>query len=216
MCFSPEADLVAGIVVSGVGLDTIRHAQVPREFPLAALPLMFGIHQLVEAIVWWGLDGRVPASTGQTATLLYLAVAFVLPLWVPLAVRGVEPSRRQRRLMALLAGVGALVAVVMLSAVARGPVVAVVDGRHIAYAIDIPGDSATGFFYVVATCGALLVSSDRWIRAWGGGNLVAVTVLAWLTVGGLTSLWCLWAAATSVAIDLYLRDTEHRAQLSFA
>ena len=33
-------------------------------------------------------------------------------------------------------------------------------------------------------------------------------VLVWLTVGGLTSLWCVWAAVTSVAIDLFLRDEE--------
>ena len=38
----------------------------------------------------------------------------------------------------------------------------------------------------------------------------AVAVLVWLTVGGLTSLWCVWAAITSVAIDLYLRDEGRR------
>ena len=44
-------------------------------------------------------------------------------------------------------------------------------------------------------------------------NLLAVVLLVWLTVGGLTSLWCVWAAITSVAIDLYLRDGERRTRV---
>ena len=64
--------------------------------------------------------------------------------------------------------------------------------------------------YVLSTCGALLVSGDRWIRYFGFSNLVAVVVLVWLIVGGLTSLWCVWAAVTSVAIDLYLRESARR------
>ena len=42
----------------------------------------------------------------------------------------------------------------------------------------------------------------------GVAHVAAVVVLVWLTVGGLTSLWCVWAAVTSVAIDLFLRDEE--------
>ena len=65
----------------------------------------------------------------------------------------------------------------------------------------------------LAVGGALLVASDRWIRDFGVSNLLAVGLLVWLTVGGLTSLWCVWAAITSVAIDLYLRDGQRRAHL---
>ena len=89
-----------------------------------------------------------------------------------------------------------------------GPIDAAVVGHHIAYSVDIPGGAAIGVLYVVATCGALLMSSDRWIRYFGVSNVAAVVVLVWLTVGGLTSLWCVWAAVTSVAIDLFLRDEE--------
>lgn len=54
------------------------------------------------------------------------------------------------------------------------------------------------------------MSSDRWISAFGISNVVTVTFLAWLTVGGLTSLWCVWAAITTVAIDVCLRQEEGR------
>lgn len=216
MCFSPEADLAAGVLVSAVGLDAIRRARSPRELPLAALPLLLGVHQLVESFVWWGLAGTVPAVLGDTATWLYLAVAFLLPLWVPLAVRGVEQSHRRRTIITLLAGVGLVVSLVMLGAIVWGPVDAAVEGHHIAYSVDISGGGDIGTLYVAATCGALLLSSDRWIRYFGVSNVGAVVVLVWLTVGGLTSLWCVWAAVTSVAIDLYLRDDERLASVMIA
>jgi hypothetical protein len=212
MCFSPEADLAAGVIVTAVGIDSLGRARTPSESPLAALPLLFGVHQLVEAFVWWGLAGKVPAALGDSAIWVYLAVAFLLPLWVPLAVRGVEPYGRRRWFITLLTGVGLGVSLVMLGAIVWSPVAAVVDGHHIAYRVDLPLGGTLGTLYAITTCGALLLSSDRWIRSFGGSNAVAVVLLVWLTVGGLTSLWCVWAAITSVAIDLYLRDGERRAE----
>ena len=144
MCFSPEADLAAGVLVSVVGIDAIKRARSPEELPLAALPLLFGVHQLIEAFVWWGLAGKVPASLGDTAIWLYLAIAFLLPLWVPLAVRGVEPSPGRRPVITLLVGVGLVVSLVLLGTIVWGPVDAAVVGHHIAYAVDIPGRGHRG------------------------------------------------------------------------
>ena len=212
MCFSADADLAAGVVVTVIGVDAIRRTRTPKELPLAALPLLFGIHQLVEAFVWWGLAGKVPSRVGDVATWLYLAVAFALPFWVPFAVRGVEESRRRRAVITALVGVGLVTSLVLLGSIG-GPIHASVDGHHIEYSLFIPGGASISVLYVIATCGALLMASDRWIRDFGVSNLVAVGLLVWLTVGGLTSLWCVWAAITSVAIDLYLRDGERRAHL---
>jgi hypothetical protein len=39
----------------------------------------------------------------------------------------------------------------------------------------------------------------------GLANLGAVIALGWITFTGFTSLWCAWAALTSVAIAVYLR-----------
>ena len=140
MCFSPEIDLVAGVVVTAIGVDAIRRARSPEEMPLASLPLLLGIHTLIEVFVWRGLEGSGSASVGDAAIWVYLAIAFILPVWVPLAVRGVEPSRRRRTLMTSLAVVGAMASVVLLFSLVRGPVDAVVDGLHISYLIVIPGD----------------------------------------------------------------------------
>jgi hypothetical protein len=38
--------------------------------------------------------------------------------------------------------------------------------------------------------------------------VAAVMGLGWLTFTGFTSLWCAWAAVTSIAIAVYLRRTQ--------
>lgn len=211
MCFSAEADLVAGVAVTAIGIDAIQRVHSRKEIPLAALPLLFGIHTLIEALVWWGLEGKVPSSIGAVATWIYLFIAFVLPVLVPLAVIGIEPVRSRRRLMWGLAALGLVVSLILVAAVVAGPIETVIAGHHIEYTLDIWGGVWVAAFYAVAACGTLLVASNQWIRVFGVLNLAAVLLLVWLTVGGLTSLWCVWAAVTSVAIDLYLRDAQpHR------
>ena len=62
MCFSAEADLVAGLVVGAIGIDAWRHVRRPADVPLVMLPVVLGLHQLIEAVVWLGLEDRVHRS----------------------------------------------------------------------------------------------------------------------------------------------------------
>ena len=206
MCFSPEADLVAGVAVGVVGVDALRHVRERRELPLAALPMLFAVHQLVETFVWWGLDGNVSVPVWRSAMWIYLVIAFVLPLVVPLCVLAVEPAPRRRELMKLCAALGVGVAVVLLAALFEGPVNADLADHHIAYDVGRHSGWLVGGAYVVATCGALLASSSRPIAVFGVANLAAVSALLMLTAGNIASLWCAWAAISSVAIALHLRS----------
>jgi hypothetical protein len=208
VCFSPEMDLVAFVVVGAVGIDAVRHVRHRRELMLAALPLLFALHQLVEAFVWWGLDGSVAWSVGRAALWLYVGFAFVLPVYVPLAVRAVEPIRERREIMTVLVGIGFAVTVLLLVEAVRGPLAAHAAGLHLSYDIGHGAGNELEVLYIGATCGALLASSYRLLAIFGALNLVAVTVLAVLTRHGVPSLWCFWAAVTSVVIAVHLRRAE--------
>jgi hypothetical protein len=213
MCFSAEADLVTGVAVGVVGVDCLRHVEHRRELPLASLPLLFAAHQLIETFVWWGLEGHVAWSVAEAAIWGYLVIAFVLPVVVPLCVLAVEPDARRREVMTLCTGLGAAVTVVLLVGMAQGPVDAHNAGHRLAYDIGGSPEMALTVLYVIATCGALLASSSRPIQLFGVANLVAVTALAVLTTGNIASLWCAWAAISSVAIALHLRS-QHRVRVA--
>jgi hypothetical protein len=207
MCFSAQADLVGGLVLGAIGIDTLHHVGGRREYlPLAALPLMFAGHQVTEAFVWWGLQGHVGDTVTDVATWLYLLFAFVLlPVYVPVAVLIAEPPGTRRRLIRWFVVVGALVSVSLLAAMLRGPVTSSLADWHIRYGTGIDAAVPIVGAYIVATCGSLLVATDRILVRFGAVNLVAVAVLALLVVDGFASLWCAWAAVASGAVALYLR-----------
>lgn len=214
VCFSAEADIVTGILVTGVGIDTMRHIGHDREAALAALPLVFGVHQLIEVGVWWGTEGRVSAAVFGAATVLYLLIAFgLLPWWVPAAVAAVEPDAVRRRWMRSLLGLGVAVSFTLTVPVLIGPVSATDAGTHLAYSAPLVWGGQMTVLYVIATCGALFLSSDRVVARYGVVNGIAVTVLAVLLTSGVVSLWCVWAAVSSLVVAVHLRRI-HRTHTS--
>jgi hypothetical protein len=209
VCFSPQGDLIGGIVVGAIGIDVVRHVDWRRDqFALAALPLLLAAHQLDETFVWWGLQGHVPAGVGRVATWIYLLFAFVvLPVYVPVAVRRLEPPGGRRTAMAAFVALGVTVSVVLLATMVKGPVTAALGNYHVSYGTGLHAGFGIVVAYVVATCGSLLFSSVRIVAVFGLVNLVAVAVLAHLAVDGFASLWCAWAAVTSAVIAVHIRNS---------
>lgn len=214
MCFSAEADLIAGVVVSGIGIDAVRHVRHRRELAVAALPVVFGVHQLIETLTWWGLDGRVPASIGDAATWVYLVIAFLLPLAVPLALLSIEADPSRRQMMKPFAVLGGVVSAILLAELFSGPATATDAGRYLAYDVDLDFGVQITVLYVIATCVPLLLSSTRRMVLFGVLNLAAVTTLGWLMAAGVISLWCAWAAVTSVVIATHLRTADRDEELA--
>ena len=207
MCFSPQADLAGGLLICAIGVDAVRHVHGRRDFfMLAGIPLLLGVHQFIEALVWWWLRGDMPGGIGRAALWAYLLIAFVvLPVFIPLTVMTLEPTRLRKLMMAPFAAIGAVVAVVLLVAMLRGPVNVRLAPYHLSYSIRLSDGLLIIGCYVVAVCGSLLVSGYREVAIFGIVNLLAVIIIARLTVSGFASVWCGWAAISSAAVALHCR-----------
>ena len=170
------------------------------------LPLVLGFHQFVEAFVWLSLQGHINATLGKVAMWIYASIAFVvLPMFVPLSVFLLEGEPRRKRIMAPFVALGIAVAIVLLIAMIRGPLSVELRPYHLAYNLGIHHALLIVTLYVVAVCGAWLLSSHRPVAFYGVINLAAVIVIAKLTVDGFASVWCGYAALTSGAIAVYMR-----------
>ena len=201
-------------MISTIGVAAVHNAQKRHgHVALATLPLLLGAHQIIEAFVWFGLQGHVPHDVERVALWAYLLIAFVvLPTFVPLAVVFNEPSRRRRFIMAPLVALGLAVSCILFETMLSGPVNVRLRPYHLAYSIDLSHGALVVILYVAAICGTLLLSTRRRVVIFGVVNLVAVGVIAWLTVDGFASVWCGWAAITSGAIALHIRvGKTHRA-----
>jgi hypothetical protein len=206
MCFSPQADFTAGAVVAGVGVQTLRRVRVRRELIVGALPLLLGIHQLVEGFVWLGLRGDLSPRLGDAAKETYIVFAHaILPALVPLGFTLLEPDPRRARWMWPLVGLGLLLGVYLLWQVIAYSVGAQLQARCIDYTTHTPNDLLIGVLYVAVTCGPALISSRRYLRWFGVVSLVGVIAAALVRVGELTSLWCVYVALVSVLIFEHFR-----------
>lgn len=155
----------------------------------------------------------MPSAIGHVALWIYLLIAFVLlPIFVPVAVCALETSRNRRLLMVPFIVIGVGVAAWLLAAMVRGPVSVTMHPYHLAYTIKPGHGMIVITLYVVACCGTLLFSGYRHVVIFGAANLLAVVVIAKLTVDGFASVWCGWAAVTSGVIALHMRfGRPHRA-----
>lgn len=200
MCFSFEASVAAGTTLSAAGALTLTMARGRAELPLASIPLLFGVQQLVEALVWWSLDHHDP-WLGAASTCAYMLFSHVLwPVFVPLAMLCVEVVRWRRRAQAALLALGAVVALHGLATVLGGVDTAHVEGSSIQYERPTPSIVA---LYVLATCVAAVLSSRRPLRLIGAGALGLALVTWWLYTEVFVSVWCFFCAVLTLAIFVY-------------
>jgi hypothetical protein len=206
VCFSAEADFASAAVIGAVGAATLAKARTPREVPLAAMPLAFALHQLVEGFVWRDLDARPGPASGTAVTLYLLFAWVVLPVLAPTAILLVEPPGPRRWRLAPFVVLGAFAGAYLAGPVLTGDV----SARAVHHTIEYGGagkyaDIAT-VCYVVATCVPPLLSGYRAIVWFGVANAFAVAVVATIQTEYLTSVWCLWAAIVSVLIFVQFRQ----------
>ncbi|WP_219924141.1 DUF6629 family protein [Nocardioides campestrisoli] len=199
-----SADLTAGVALLPVAAVCLHEVRTARELPFASLPLLFALHQLTEALVWHGASDYVSAGVQQAAALIYVLFALpFLPLFVPLAVLLLEPQGRRAR-VAPFVGLGAVVAAYLLWAVLDGPVRVREEPHALVYDVDLAYGPMWAVLYVVAVIGPSVLSGYPSIVAFGLLNLVGLSVVALVYVQAFASLWCVYAALTSVLVAVHM------------
>ncbi|MFI5527623.1 DUF6629 family protein [Kitasatospora sp. NPDC051853] len=203
MCWSAQADLVIGAAVSGVGVVCLSRVRHRRQLPLAALPLVLGVHQLLEAVVWFGAEGRVGSGAAGPARIGWALIAMpVLAVLVP--VGAWCAAGRPGRLLAFVV-LGLAAAVPLTAAVLAGPVTAEVHGHTLEYAVGVPFAAPLLVAYLTATLGPLLLNPVPELRRLGWWVAAAAVLCAVLWRTAFVSTWCALAALASVLVLRWLR-----------
>ncbi|MFJ6793371.1 DUF6629 family protein [Streptomyces sp. NPDC091268] len=207
MCWSAAADMTAGTVITAVGVVCVLRVRRARDLPIAALPLLLGAHQWVEAAVWRSGGGCGPATTAWAVIALPL-----LPVWVPLGVLlATAPPMsafRHRRRLGAPAAVGLTTGAYLSYCLATRPARAEIRGHILGYGVNIPWMPLVLAGYLFATLGALLISGDRRLRTLG--VVLAAGALACSAMWRLefASTWCAFAAVASLLVPGWVRRRE--------
>jgi hypothetical protein len=209
MCFSATASISSGIVIGAIGVATLPLVRRRRELMFAALPLAFGVHQILEGIIWNQLDESVEHAVRGPAVLAWLLFAWLLlPIWVPVSVWLLEPDPRRRRWMLGLGAIGAAVGVLLFAQAIAAPATASVLQNHLHYETPNGPPWLIAFPYVGATCLPLLLCTQRFVVWFGVAMTLSMAGSAALDAASFASVWCSFAAVLSVGLFAHylLRD----------
>lgn len=211
VCVSFEASVAASLILTGIGGAALMIAE-PRDRPLAMTPIIFGLHQAVEAVVWWTSGANALPAVNRSAAFGFMAIAlFVWPIWVPCVVLRSEPDERRKSVLRILVPVGILAALVFTSMLFAGGVTAHVSSGHIEYRLPAASDDIVLWrsLYGSLILVPLFFSTRRNLRHLGIAVAAGLIVSATRYSAWFPSLWCFIAGWTSLSVALALL-VEHR------
>lgn len=201
MCFSATASFVASGVIGSIGVATLRHVRERRTLLFATLPILFAAHQFTEGWIWLGLEGRIDKLAFDHFTFLFMLYAYCgLPLLMPTAVALMEPPGWRRGVIPGLIGIGALACSWNFSGIVFFPTRCVIVQNSVAYHNMMTGNIWSSCLYVLAACGAPLLSSHRTVRWYGVVNVAALATTEIVRQHAFASVWCFYAAIMSAVI----------------
>lgn len=204
MCFSATASFVVGGALTATGVVTMRKVKTKAESPFSSIPLLFGIQQTIEGVIWvsFGLP-----SLNTVMTYAYLIFAYVLwPVLVPIAILLVETHSTRKNILRVLSLVGFAMGMYLLYFIFTDPGRAHIVNKSIAYNYRHLYNLLPLTLYVVVTCGSGLVSSSRIINIFVISVLTSFFGAYWFYSITFISIWCFFAAILSVLIFWYFRS----------
>ena len=204
MCFSATASFVAGTALSGLGVATLRATRRRSETAFAAIPLMFGLQQMVEGALWLSFRFDAP-QLNQAMTYLFSMFSHVLwPIFVPFAIGLLETVSWRRKVIWGFQSVGLFVGLFLLVLIIEFPVTAVVV-ENIVYVSPHFYKIPVMLLYLAATCVSCFFSSNATIRLFGALALVLFVVAYGFFALALFSVWCFFAALLSAIIFVHFK-----------
>lgn len=205
MCFSASASFIAGVSLAAIGALTLKRVTRRREIAFALIPLLFGIQQLIEGLLWLSFRFDAPLLNAATTYAFSVFSHSVWPIFVPFSVGLLEvvPWRRHAIFAFQIVGLG--IGLYLLYFIVRYPITAVA-GEHIVYVSPHFSQAPAMLLYLAATCAVSFFSSHRLVKIFGASALALFFVAYWFYTAALFSVWCFFSAVLSAIIYLYVRS----------
>lgn len=203
MCFSASVSFVAGTSLLAVGVVTVKKARHRDELPFAAIPLLFGVQQLIEGVIWLTFRFDSPVLNPAMTSLYSLFSHVLWPIYVPLAALLLEPVRWRRNALAAFLATGLGSGLYLLDSMFRFPIVSKAVDGHIEYVSPhfFIGPVMAG--YLAATCISMLFSRHRAVKLFGIAALLSFVASYAVYTQWFFSVWCFFAAILSGIVFLH-------------
>ena len=209
MCFSATASFTTALVLIPVGVYCVNKAtSLQKSYWLFALmPLMFGVQQFFEGVVWLGMEADDGATTLIAARgYLFFSHLFWL-FWIPLSCYAVEDNATKRKFYFILTVFGAAYALLMYVPllIHEDWVTVKLVGHSIKYKLILLHEEyvtlkVRNLIYGIFTLVPLLSASDRYIKGFGVIIVFSLAITSLYFDHAFLSVWCFFAAVLSLYI----------------
>jgi len=213
MCFSAEASFAGGIIISTIGVATIKEVHKPSQLVFASIPLFFGAQQITEGCLWLTLPNSEYSNVQMFAKYIFLIMAEVLwPMMIPLSVLFMEKNNKRKKILWILLFMGISASLYYAYCLLFFNVTPQIMGYHIQYRTDFPKFSTSLAFiiYFIASITPLFISSIQRTHLLGILMFLSCVVTAIFFWQYLASVWCFFAALISGVIFWILRDAKRK------
>ncbi len=199
MCFSAEASFGASAIISTIGIVSINKSTTIPQKVISCMPLIFGIQQFTEGILWLSLSYPAFSQWNNIATYAFLMFAQVVwPVFLPLSVLLLEKEKIQKNILIALLVSGILFSSYLTYCLIFYKAQASISCYHIRYEVDYPIRlKFSGIFYFIFTVFPLLLSGIKRLRLLGVVMLLSFFVTKIFYEYYLISVWCFMAAIIS-------------------
>jgi len=212
MCFSAPASFVAGAVLSSAGVITLKKVKNKKQIPLALVPLLFGIQQIIEGFVWLSFGWGIP-KINLVATYGFTFFSHVLwPIFIPIAVFLVETDARRKKIIMFCGALGLIAGFYALLLMILFPVTSQINCNSVQYVFSSLGLPffIHGALYLIATCLVCLISSHRLIKLLGVATTIFLIISYYFYTVTFASVWCFFSAILSLIIYLFIKQSGAR------
>ncbi len=219
MCFSATASFGASAVLGTVGIIAVTKAKSNSQRTFASIPLLFGLQQFSEGLLWLSLKNADMASWQSSLTYIFLMFAMaVWPFWIPFTIWKLEKNLKRKKMIQKFVWIGAAVAIGVSFILFRFPVQVVTPfcfncpgspsltpRDHLHYEFAIPQliknlIVAFSVLYIAATIITPFLSGIKKMKWLGVVFLASYLFAIGFYRGFVISVWCFFAALLSFIV----------------
>lgn len=204
MCYSATASFIAGFSLLAIGVASVKKARQKAEIPLAMIPLLFGVQQIIEGMLWLSFRFDAPLLNVIMTYSFTLFSHVLWPIFVPLSIGLVETVPWRKKVILAFRITGGAVGLYLLYFIARFPITSEIN-VHVLYIFPNFHKPPLLAMYVAATCVSAFFSSYRMINLFGVLTLLSFMVAYWFYTVAFFSVWCFFSAVLSAVIYLHLK-----------
>ena len=122
MCFSATASFIAGVSLLVLGVATVKKAKRKAEIPFAMIPLLFGVQQIIEGMLWLSFRFDAPLLNVIMTYVFTLFSHVLWPIFVPFSIGLMETVAWRKKVISAFQITGIAVGLYHLYVIVKFPV----------------------------------------------------------------------------------------------